>query len=119
MKKILLVSTLLSVVPAFGVVWEDDPSITPEQKQQRREINESIRQRNIEIKTEKERQLNVLSQKYKDVVENVKKHHKENPAFQEALATAELEVIARYDPEVQKYLDEVNAIKAKYRPVAG
>lgn len=119
MKKMSLIIGLLSVAPALGVVWENNPKYTQEQRQQARETNERIRLRNIEIKTEKEKQLNILAQKYKDTVENVKKRNKENPTFQEALATAELEVIASYDPEVQKYLDEVNAVKEKYREVMG
>lgn len=118
MKKMLSIITLLSVATAFGVVYED-PNATPEQRQKAREHNEYMAQRNREIKAEKERQLEALSKKYKDIVENVKKHHKENPAFQEALAMAELKTIARYDPEVQKYLDEVNAVREKYREIEG
>jgi hypothetical protein len=118
MKKMLSIVTVLSAALAFGVVYED-PNATPEQREAARKTNESIRQRNREREAEKQRQLDTLSQKYKDVVENVKKRHKENPAFQEALAMAELEAIARYDPEVQKYLDEVNAVREKYRMIVG
>ena len=119
MKKMLSIVIMLFVASVFGVVWEDNPSYTPEQRQQAREHNEYMAQKNREREAEKQKQLDVLSQKYKDVVENVKKRHKENPAFQEALAMAELKTIARYDPEVQKYLDEVNLVRGKYRELAG
>jgi len=119
MKKVFLIITLLSAAPVFGAVWEDDPSYTPEQRQQAREHNKRMGQRNREIMAEKEKQLEALAQKYKDVMENAEKRLRENTAFKEALAMAELETIARYDPEVQKYLDEVNAVREKYRPIAG
>jgi len=118
-KKALLIITLLSTATAFGVVREDDPSYTPEQRQQARAHNERMAQRDRERRAEKTRQLEALAQKYKDVVENVKKSHKDDPEFHERLAMAELEELARYDPEIQKYLDEANAVREKYRPVMG
>jgi AICAR transformylase/IMP cyclohydrolase PurH len=119
MKKIFLIIAAISAASVFGVVWEYDPSYTPEQREQARKHNERMAQRNRKIRAEKQKQLDALSQKYKEVVENVKKHHKDNSDFQEALAIAELKVIARYEPEVQKYLDEINAVREKHREIEG
>ncbi len=155
MKKMLLSIPLLLGASAFGVVWENNPNYTPEEQQRAREHNERMRQKqNIRI-VEGEKQIEALSQKYKNVVENAKKRLKENVEFQKEFVmaagqfgtaltklanqaehtlekipeyTKEIEqlsfdyfipVIAKYDTEVKKYLDEVNATKEKYRSFAG
>lgn len=88
MKKIVMVTMLFSAVSVSGVLWENDPSHTPEERQRAREYNERMRQKNSERKAEGEKQIEALSQKYKDVVENAKKRLKGNAEFQKEFAIA-------------------------------
>lgn len=43
MKKLILSIALLVVTQLFGLVWSEDPSITEEERIQRRELNRRIK----------------------------------------------------------------------------
>lgn len=45
MKKLILSIALLVVTQLFGLVWSEDPSITEEERIQRRELNQRIKNR--------------------------------------------------------------------------
>lgn len=48
MKKFLLLYVVIAMsFPLFGLVWEEDPTITPEERQQRRELNQRIIEKNL------------------------------------------------------------------------
>ena len=45
MKKLLMIAFI--TIPSFALVWEDDPSITEEERQERRELNQRIREKSL------------------------------------------------------------------------
>lgn len=48
MKKLLVLSLALLVgAPLCGLVWSEDPSITEEERQQRRELNARLKEKNL------------------------------------------------------------------------
>lgn len=53
MKKLLIL--IVTVVPLFGLVWSEDPSLTEEQKEERREINKHIAENMRKMSQEKQR----------------------------------------------------------------
>ena len=65
---------------AFGVVWEEDPSFTPEQREIARQTNEQIRNKN----------------RIREV------------AMNKEIAEA-----------TERFIDEIESIKAKYPPIVG
>ena len=80
MKMLILIIALTCINPAFGVVWENDPSFTPEQREQAKQTNERIRQRNS----------------------------KQEAVMHEEIAKA-----------TQRFIDEIESIRAKYPPIVG
>lgn len=116
MKKMLIIISLLSASLAFGVVWEDDPSFTPGERQRAREHNERMRQRNEAREAKKNKLIAELSQKYQEAWRNAFKRLEDNANFQKDITAtlnkrAEEMVLltGQYDPEIQRYIKEAHA----------
>lgn len=72
MKKILLIIALMAPVTAFGVVWENDPSFTPEQREQAKQTNANIREKNAEREALKNKEIAAATDDFMNKIEAIK-----------------------------------------------
>ncbi len=74
MKKILVI-VLICIASTSAVVWEEDPSFTPEQRQQAKETNKRIREKSQQREIEMHKEIAQATQKFMDEVNTIKKKY--------------------------------------------
>ncbi len=75
MKNMLVTFALVCIASTLAVVWEEDPSFTPEQRQQAKETNKRIRENNEQREIEKNKEIAQATQKFMDDVDAIKKKY--------------------------------------------
>lgn len=72
MKKILSIIALTCITSALAVVWENDPSMTPEQRSKAKEINANIRKKNEDRAILMNKEIAAATEKFMNEVEKIK-----------------------------------------------
>lgn len=72
MKKIVSIIALTCISCALAVVWENDPSMTPEQRAKAKEINANIRKKNAEREEIMNKEIAAATEKYMIEIEKIK-----------------------------------------------
>ncbi len=72
MKKMIFSIALLFITSTFGLVWENDPSFTPEQRENARKINEQINNRNREIEATRNKEIEEATERFTREIEAIK-----------------------------------------------
>lgn len=72
MKKILSIITLTCIMSSFAVVWENDPSMTPEQRAKAKEINATIRKKNEDREALMNKEIAQATEKFMNEIEKIR-----------------------------------------------
>ena len=75
MRNMIFSIALVFITAALAVVWENDPSFTPEQREKAKKINEQINNRNLEIETARNKEIAESTEKFINEVEAIKAKH--------------------------------------------
>ncbi len=75
MKRILSIIALISMPLALAVVWENDPSMTLEQRTKAKEINANIRKKNEEREALMNKEIEAATEKFMREIEKIKEKY--------------------------------------------
>lgn len=77
MKKVMIsMIALISMAPAFSMINEWDPTLTPEERKIAHENNQAINRRNEEIREKKNQEIELATKKYLDQIEAIKEKYR-------------------------------------------
>lgn len=72
MKRILSIIALISMTLTLAVVWENDPSMTLEQRAKAKEINTNIRKKNEDREILMNKEIAIATEKFIHEVEKIR-----------------------------------------------